>query len=113
ALRHSADDPDRPDLPGVRRQVRADRGHPRPDLRVTGPGPEHRGRPGRSARPGLRGVLRHRRIRSGAGLSVFGAGLLVGIAAGGHCGGVRRLHPRLPGPAHARRLSGHRDPGFR
>ena len=58
-------------------------------------------------------VAFHRRIRSGAGLSVSGAGLLVGIAAGGHCGGVRRLHPRLPGPAHARRLSGHRDPGFR
>ncbi len=46
-------------------------------------------------------LLCHRCLRAGSGLSVSGPGFLVGVAAGGHCGGDGRVHSRVPGVANA------------
>ena len=84
-----------------------------PDLRDAGLGPQHRGRPRGPARPGLRRLLRRRRLRLCAAQHPVRAGLLDGPAARRDDGGAVRHHAGLPGPAAARRLSRHRDPGLR
>ncbi|MNH24862.1 hypothetical protein D3C79_848170 [compost metagenome] len=76
--------------------------HADPDLRVAGPGPEHRGRSGRPARPRLRRLLRRRRLQLRHALALPGLELL-GVPADCRPDGCHlRLPARLPGAAPAR-----------
>ena len=99
-------------------RLRGPGGGPHRALHPHGPGPQHHARPGRPAGPGLRGLLRGRRLHRGpADLDRAvrpGRPLVLGRGAlrrrRGH--GLRRL----PGPAHPghpRRLPGHRHPRLR
>ena len=128
----------RPAAGDARRPAR--RLDPDPGLHHHGPRVEHRGRLRGAARPRLRGLLRHRRVRHGlAGLAAVprrrrrqghphpDAGE-VGLRLGRpghprqlllrhlHRGDLHRdlgRHPRRPDAAPARRLPGHRDAGLR
>ena len=75
--------------------------NPDPDLRHARPGPEHRGRPGWPARPGLRGFLCSRRLRLCPALALFRPELLGVPATGRSAGGNLRFPPGLPGAAPA------------
>ncbi|MNC35310.1 hypothetical protein D3C75_837900 [compost metagenome] len=87
--------------------------HADPDLRVAGPGPEHRGRPGRPARPRLRRLLCRRRLQLCPALALLRPGLLdLPADRRGH-GRAVRLPARFPGAASARRLPGDRHPRLR
>ena len=87
--------------------------HPDHDLRDAGLGIEHRGRPRRPSRSGLRGVLCGWRLFVCAAFDHLRPFVLDLPAA---CRNPRRdvgRHPRLPGPEAPRRLSRHRDARLR
>ncbi len=87
--------------------------HPDPDLRDAGLGPEHRGRPGRPARPRLCRVLRGRRLFLRAAGDDVRPVLLDLPAARRHARRVLGHHSRLSRVAPARRLSRHRHARLR
>ena len=112
---------------GRRHQVDRQFRHPDPDLRHAGLGPEHRRRPRRPARSGLRRLLRRGRLllRAAAtsdpsslhgrllGPNFWPLGLLDLPAARRHAGGLLGHPAGLPGAAAAGRLSRHRHAGVR
>ena len=102
ALHHHCPDHRRTHLAVLRLARRGRYRHPDPDLRVAGPWPEHRGRPGRPARSGLRGLLCRGCLHLRTALALPGLEFLDLPAIGGHGGGHVRLPAGLPGTAPAR-----------
>ncbi|MOA14641.1 hypothetical protein D3C78_1347550 [compost metagenome] len=96
--------PDRgcPGLAVLRFARRSRYRHPDPDLRTARAWPEHRGRSGRSARPGLCRLLRRRRLHLCPAIALLRPELLDLPADCRPDGGDLRLPARLPGIASAR-----------
>ena len=87
-------------------------------VRADGPRPEHHPGPGRPARPGLRGLLRGRRLH-GRPADLDGRVRHRRIGRSGRrsrsrcCSRCLRRHPGPADPGHPRRLPGDRDAGLR